>query len=111
MGRADINLIASIGTAVFLVVPVLILAPLWGAPGVAMGVFIGLFMTNLAYDLFTQRKLLGVKSWGESLMPYVRVVLAEAGTVVFFYLLPCSPHRLGGAFRQGWPGFLPLLGM
>jgi O-antigen/teichoic acid export membrane protein len=88
MGRADINLLASIGTAVFLVVPVLIMAPLWGAPGVALGVFIGLFMTNLAYDLFTQRKLLGVNNLGESLMPYARAILAELFTVVAFYLLP-----------------------
>ena len=88
MGRADISLIAAIGTAVFMAIPVLILAPLWGAPGVALGVFIGLFMTNLAYDLFTQRKLLGVKSWGESLMPYVRAILAEVCTVVAFSLLP-----------------------
>ena len=93
MGRADISLLAAIGTAVFLTVPVLIMAPLWGAPGAALGVFIGLFITNLAYDLITQRKLLGVKSWGESLMPYVRAILPEAVTVVVFSLL--SVHLSG----------------
>jgi len=103
MGRADINLLASIGTLVFLAVPVLILAPRWGVPGVALGVFIGLFMTNLAYDLFTQRKLLGVKSWRESLMPYVRAIMAEAGTAVFFYLLPVH--------FTGWVGLLAKAGL
>ena len=98
MGRADINLLASIGTMVFLVVPVLILAPRWGAPGVALGVFIGLFMTNLAYDLFTQRKLLGVRSWGESLMPYGRAIVAEAGTVVAFSLLSVNLNGWVGLF-------------
>jgi O-antigen/teichoic acid export membrane protein len=93
MGRADITLLASIGTMIFLTGPVLVLAPHWGAPGAALGVFIGLFIANLAYDLFTQRKLLGVKSWGESLIPYVRAILAEVGTVVAFSLL--SVHLAG----------------
>jgi len=88
MGRADITLIASVGTAVFMVVPVLLLAPNWGAPGVAIGVFIGLFVSNLAYDLFTQYKLLGGVGWRASLKPYVRIILAEAGTVLLFQLLP-----------------------
>ncbi len=98
MGRADIYLLAAIGTAVLMVVPVLILAPRWGAPGVALGVFIGLFIANLAYDLFIQRKLLGVRSWGESLMPYVRAVLAEVGTVVIFFLLPLHITSWVGLF-------------
>ncbi len=98
MGRADVNLFASIGTLVFLTVPVLILSPIWGAAGAALGVFIGLFMTNLVYDLYTQRKLLGVKRWGESLMPYVRAFLAEAGAVVVFSVL--SVHL------SGWLGLL-----
>jgi len=88
MGRADINLIASIGTAVFMTVPVLLLAPNWGAPGVALGVFMGLFISNLAYDLFAQRKLLGGKSWGGSLAPYIRIILAEAGTILSAHFLP-----------------------
>ncbi len=96
MGRADINLIASVGTAVFLVVPVLILSPRWGAPGVALGVFIGLLMANLAYDLFAQRKLLHVRSWWACLMPYLRAILAEAGTVVFFSLVSVHPAGWGG---------------
>jgi O-antigen/teichoic acid export membrane protein len=103
MGRADINLFASIGTAVFLTVPVLVLAPVGGAPGVALGVFIGLFMTNLMYDLYTQRKLLGVRSWGENLMPYVRVILAEAGTIVSFHLLALH--------LTGWLGLLVEVGL
>jgi O-antigen/teichoic acid export membrane protein len=103
MGRADVNLLASIGTMVFLTVPVLILAPRWGAQGVALGVFIGLFMTNLAYDLFTQRKLLGVRSWGESLMPYFRAILAEVGAVVAFSLL--SVHL------AGWMGLFVKAGL
>jgi O-antigen/teichoic acid export membrane protein len=103
MGRADVNLVASIGTAVFMVVPVLILAPRGGAPGVAMGVFIGLLVANLAYDLFAQRKLLGVKSWGESLWPYARVGLAEAGTVAFFYFLPVH--------TSGWFGLVVKAGL
>jgi O-antigen/teichoic acid export membrane protein len=103
MGRADIYLLAAIGTAVFLAVPVLIMAPLWGAPGIAMGVFIGKFVTNIAYDLFTQRKLLGVKSWGESLMPYVRAVLPIAITVVVFSLL--SVHL------AGWVGLFVKAGL
>jgi O-antigen/teichoic acid export membrane protein len=87
MGRADLNLIASIGTAVFMILPVIALAPTWGAPGAALGAFIGLFISNLAYDLFAQRKLLGVNRWTESLMPYARAVLAEAGAIVCFHLL------------------------
>jgi hypothetical protein len=98
MGRADINLLASIATAVSLAIPVLLLAPHWGPPGIAMGVFIGKFVSNIAYDLFTQRKLLCVKSWAESLMPYVRAILAEAGTIVVFLLL--SLHI------PGWGGLL-----
>jgi O-antigen/teichoic acid export membrane protein len=98
MGRADITLIASIGTAIFLAVPVLSLAPIWGAPGIALGVLIGLFLTNLAYDLVTQRKLLGVKSWTESLSPYVRTILAEAGTILCYYLLPLH--------LTGWAGLV-----
>ena len=100
MGRADIYLVASIGTAIIQVVSVLILAPHWGAPGIAMGMFIGNFLTNIAYDLFTQRKLLGIKSWGESLMPYVRAILAVAVTIIFFYLI--SIHLSGwlGLFTE-----------
>jgi len=67
---------------------VVILAPRWGAPGAAFGVFIGLFISNLVYDLFTQRKLLGGKSWLESLAPYVRIILAVAGTIALAYFLP-----------------------
>jgi O-antigen/teichoic acid export membrane protein len=100
MGRADIYLVASIVTAVFQVVPVIILAPQWGAAGVAMGMFIGNFFTNIAYDLFTQRKLLGVKSWSESLMPYVRAVLAQAVTIIFFYLLPVHLSGWGGLIAE-----------
>jgi len=103
MGRADINLLGSIGTAVFITIPVLILAPHWGPPGIAMGVFIGKFVSNLAYDLFTQRKLLGVKSWAKSLMPYVRAILPVAITVVAFSLLSV---RLAG-----WVGFFIKAGL
>jgi O-antigen/teichoic acid export membrane protein len=94
MGRADINLIASVGTAVFMAVPVLIMTPRWGAAGAALGVFIGLFICNMAYDLFIQRKLLGSKSWRESLVAYVRIVLAVAGTIA-------SVHFLTGQIT-GW---------
>jgi O-antigen/teichoic acid export membrane protein len=96
MGRADINLLASVGTAVCLAIPVLILAPHWGPPGIAMGVFIGKSVSNVVYDLFAQRKLLGVKSWGESLLPYVRAVLPVVLTVVGFSLF--SVHL------NGWVG-------
>jgi O-antigen/teichoic acid export membrane protein len=95
MGRADINLIAAIGTAVSMTVPVLLLAPHWGAPGVAFGVFIGLFISNLAYDLFAQIKLLGGKSWRGRLTPYIRIILAEAGTIVSAHFLP---GRVSGWF-------------
>lgn len=98
MGRADINLLMAIGTAVFLVVPVLILVPTLGAPGAALGVFVGLLVSNLACDLFTQRKLLGVKSWRESLTPYVRVIIAESGTILSFHLLSVQV--------SGWVGLL-----
>ena len=100
MGRADIYLIASIVTAAFQVVPVLLLAPRWGAPGVAMGMFIGNFITNIAYDLYTQRELLGGKSWGEGLMPYVRSVLAIVVTVLFFYLVPVHLSGWTGLFVE-----------
>jgi len=100
MGRADIYLVASIGTAVFQVVPVLLLAPRWGAPGVAMGMFIGNFFTNIVYDLYTQRKLLDVKSWGEGLMPYVRSVLAIVVTILFFYLVPVHLSGWTGLFVE-----------
>jgi O-antigen/teichoic acid export membrane protein len=100
MGRADVNLLASLGTMVFLSVPILILASHWGAPGVALGVFIGLFMTNLAYDLFAQRKLLHVKSWGETLLPYGRAVLAAVCTVVPFLLLSVDLAGWLGLFVQ-----------
>jgi O-antigen/teichoic acid export membrane protein len=95
MGRADINLIASIGTAVFVAVPVLIMALKWGAPGAALGVFIGLFLSNFAYDQFTQRKLLKCRSWREGLQPYIRIILVEAGTIVFAHFLP--------GHVSGWP--------
>ncbi len=98
MGRADIYLVASIVTAVFVAIPVLIMAPKWGAAGIALGVFIGNLVTNLAYDLYTQRTLLGVKSWGESLIPYFRVIVPVVGTVVAFSLL--SIHL------PGWIGLI-----
>jgi O-antigen/teichoic acid export membrane protein len=101
MGRADIYLVAAILTAVFLAIPVIIMAPLWGAAGAALGVFIGLLVTNIGYDLYTQRKLLGVKSWAESLMPYVRAVLAEACTILFFYLVPMHLSGWGGLIAEG----------
>ncbi len=103
MGRAEVYLIAAIATAVFLAVPVLIMAPLWGAAGAAMGVFVGKFVTNLGYDLYTQRKLLGVERWREILTPYVRAVAAEAGAVVFFLLVPV--HLIG------WPGLFVEAGL
>jgi O-antigen/teichoic acid export membrane protein len=90
MGRADINLIASIGTAVFVAIPVLIMTSKWGTTGAALGVFIGLFISNLGYTLFAQKKLLGGIKWRESLSPYVQIVLAEAGTIGFAYFLPGS---------------------
>lgn len=98
MGRADINLVASVGTAVFIVVPVLLLAPIWGAPGAALGVCIGLAVSNVAYDLFTQRKLLGAKNWVKSLSPYVRVVAAEGCALLVFKFLPLE--------ATGWFGLI-----
>jgi O-antigen/teichoic acid export membrane protein len=98
MGRADVTLLASIGTAALMSILVIFLAPLGGAPGVALGVFLGLFLSNIAYDLFTQRKLLGVRAWSESLMPYIRIVLAEAGTIAIFYVFPLE--------LEGWIGLL-----
>jgi len=103
MGRADINLIASIGTAVFMAVPVAIMVPKWGAPGAALGAFIGLFISNLAYDLFTQKKLLGCKSWRESLAPYARIILAGAGTIVSVNFLP--------GHVSGWIGLIVRAGL
>ncbi len=98
MGRADVNLIASIGTAVSMTVPVLIMAPKWGAPGVAFGVFLGLFVSNLAYDVFTQRKLLGSKSWKENLAPYIRVVLAQVAAILSYHLLSVQLAGWAGLF-------------
>lgn len=98
MGRADINLIAAIGTAIFLTVPVVILAMIWGAAGAASGVFFGLLIANLVYDLFVQRKLLSVTSWSESLSPYLRVTIAQVGTILCYYLLPIQIN--------GWIGLL-----
>lgn len=93
MGRADIYLVGSIVTAVCLIVPVAVLAPRWGAPGVALAVFIGLSISNLLYDWYTRRKVLGSKSLREWLVPYARIVPAVAGPVLLFHL---SPVRLGG---------------
>ncbi len=103
MGRADVNLVASVATTVLLAIPVLLLAPHWGAPGIAMGVFIGKFVSNIAYDLYAQRKLLAVKSWAESLMPYARTILAETGSIVAFSLL--SLHL------AGWGGLIVEAGL
>lgn len=98
MGRADVNLIASIGTAVFMALPVIFLAPKWGAPGAALGVFVGLLASNVAYDLFVQRRLLGCKSWKETLAPYVRVTLAVVATAASARLLPFG--------ITGWVGLI-----
>ena len=96
LGRADINLVASIGTTVLLTLPVAILAPRLGPPGAALGVFVGLALQNVAYDLFTQRKLLGCKNWMVSLTPYVRVALAVAATMVCVGLLHVDVTGWGG---------------
>jgi O-antigen/teichoic acid export membrane protein len=103
MGRADVNLIASIWTAICLTVPILFLTPKWGAPGAALGVFAGLLVSNVSYDLFAQRKLLGGKSLRESLVPYLRIVLAVTGTVVASSFLPDT--------LTGWPGLFVLAGL
>ena len=100
MGRADVNLIAAIGTAVFLTVPVVILAMVWGATGAASGVFLGLLIANLVYDLFVQRKLLSVTDWRESLTPYFRVIIAQVGTILCYYLLPIQINGWVGLFTK-----------
>lgn len=98
LGRADVSLAAAIGTAVLLTLPVGILAPRLGPPGAALGVFVGLVLQNVAYDLFTQRTLLGCKSRIASLTPYVRVALTVAGTMVCASLLPVEV--------TGWSGLV-----
>jgi O-antigen/teichoic acid export membrane protein len=103
MGRADINLIASIGTAIFVAVPVLIMTSEWGTTGAALGVFIGLFISNLAYTLYAQKKLLGGIRWRESLTPYVRIILAEASTIAIAHFM------LGQA--TGWFGLMARAGL
>lgn len=98
MGRADINLMASIGTAVLMTVPICILAPAWGARGVAMGAFTGLLTQNMLFDLYTQRKLLGVKKWGESLSPYARIIAAPSAAVLVYKLIPLPLEGWAGLF-------------
>jgi O-antigen/teichoic acid export membrane protein len=82
LGRADINLYGSIGTAVLITVPVILLAPLFGTVGIALGLFLGLLVSNLLYDIYTQRKLLGCKSWKAILLPYGRIFIVEVITFV-----------------------------
>ncbi|MDD8016699.1 MAG: polysaccharide biosynthesis C-terminal domain-containing protein, partial [Acidobacteriota bacterium] len=98
MGRADINLMASIATAVLMTVPICILAPARGARGVAMGAFIGLLTQNMLFDLYTQRKLLGVKAWGESLSAYARIIAASAAAVLAYELIPLPLGGWAGLF-------------
>ena len=88
LGRADVNLIASIGTAVCISLPMLVLAPMYGTAGIALGVLIGIFVSNVAYDVFAQRTLLGARSWRDCLAPYGRLILAMVGTFACFQFLP-----------------------
>lgn len=102
MGRAGLSLIASIGTAVFMIVPVYVMTRLWGAPGTALGACLGLFVTNLAFDVVTQRRLLGVQRWRESLMPYARTALAQAGVIIVYQLLSPQVSGWAGLFLKAF---------
>lgn len=97
LGRGDLYLGISLLTLFSIGVPVLVLSRVLGLPGVALGVFIGLTVSNLTYELYTQRKLLGIRNVARNLDPYARTGLVTAGTViclVFIHIQDTSWHGL-----------------
>ncbi len=109
MGRADVTLVASIGTALSITIPVLIFAPRLGPLGIALGVLIGLIISNVAYDLYTQRRVLGCRGTLAALSPYRPHSHCHKRHAALFPAAAPERLRMARSDPEGVHDLLPLL--
>lgn len=85
LGRASVSMWISWGTLLCFSVPILILTPLLGIDGAALGVLLGSIPITLFFDLFVQRKLLDQRRWRVSLALYARPLLVGGAVLASSY--------------------------
>jgi O-antigen/teichoic acid export membrane protein len=100
LGRGDFYLGMSLITLPALAIPTILFTYSFGVAGAALGMFLGLAVVNVTYDILTQRKLLGQHDWLLSLSPYVRVALAMTSTLLVTMFLPMEVRNWAGLLMK-----------
>jgi O-antigen/teichoic acid export membrane protein len=80
LGKADFNLRIGFLTFVCNLVPMMILVPKYGLIGMALSIFIGMLVSNLLFDIFTQRIFLKQLNWRIIFKPYFKVLIIASIT-------------------------------
>jgi O-antigen/teichoic acid export membrane protein len=100
LNKAQVDLVGS-AVALFVVGTLAaILTPRFGISGAALSVLLGQAPIGFAYDVFTQRRLLGQENWLAILSPYVRVGGATLGTLAIAALYPTEAAGWGSLIAK-----------
>ena len=90
LGRADVSMWLGWGGLISTTIPVLLLTQQMGLNGAALGFAIGMLPTNVFYDIYVQRQLLGQKNWWLTVALYGKPLLTSLFLVGILWNLSVS---------------------